>query len=404
MKASVLSSIPKAIIYQPRTGWVRADSVVDGDTKATIDKLNKEIAKYQKELQKLNSDLKEKGDKCQFLETSNQEAQQEIATLQKKIKQLQEELNKLKSQEEQNRKDQSALKQSYQNAQDKISDVASDLESLLKKLKGSNVLEKSSLEIDAVDVSETDVSIKLEDSKESENMLLGADTITIPGTDVSFNMVHVEGGTFMMGANDGDSLAKDNEKPAHQITLSDYWIGEIQVTQELWKTVMGKNPSYHTGDPNRPVERVSWVDCKAFIRKLNKLTGMKFRLPTEAEWEFAARGGNKSKGYKFAGGDDIYDVAWFEDNSGQEAHPVCDLDPNELGLYDMNGNVYEWCQDWYGRYSEDAQSNPTGPSFGDGRVVRGGSWASAYERCRVSCRTSSEPKSRYTGVGLRLAL
>ncbi|MFW5568096.1 MAG: formylglycine-generating enzyme family protein [Bacteroidales bacterium] len=216
---------------------------------------------------------------------------------------------------------------------------------------------------------------------------------------VSFKMIAVKGGTFQMGSDDGYEW----EKPVHQVTLSDYYIGETEVTQELWTAVMGSNPLKFTGNMQRPVEMVSWNDCQTFISKLNELTGETFRLPTEAQWEYAARGGNKSKGYTYSGGDAIDDVAWHEYNSGGITHPVKTKAPNELGIYDMTGNVYEWCSDWYGSYSSAAQTDPTGPSTGSYRLIRGGSWGSDATYCRVASRGSSTPTFSYISLGLRLA-
>ena len=227
-------------------------------------------------------------------------------------------------------------------------------------------------------------------------------TFTVKG--VSFTMIPVEGGTFTMGATSeqgGD--AYDDEKPAHRVTLSDYYIGETEVTQALWKAVMGSNPSSFKGD-QRPVESVSWNDCQEFIKKLNALTGRNFRLPTEAEWEYAARGGNKSKGYKYAGSNTIDDVAWYDDNSNDKTHPVKGKQANELGLYDMSGNVWEWCSDWFGDYSSSAQTNPTGPATGSDRVGRGGSWYCNAGICRVSIRNYFTPGNGNYYLGLRLAL
>ncbi|MBR4886219.1 MAG: formylglycine-generating enzyme family protein [Muribaculaceae bacterium] len=218
-------------------------------------------------------------------------------------------------------------------------------------------------------------------------------------------MVSVAGGTFTMGATSEQCWdAESKEKPAHQVTLSDYMICKTEVTQELWQAVMGKNRSRFKGD-NLPVENVSWNDCQKFIKKLNKLTGLNFRLPTEAEWEYAARGGNKSKGYTYSGSYDIDSVAWYTfttNDSGTK--PVATKAPNELGLYDMSGNVYEWCSDWYGDYSSDSQTNPQGPTSGSYRVCRGGSWRYYQRRCRVSFRDYYSPGLRYEGLGLRLAL
>ena len=230
----------------------------------------------------------------------------------------------------------------------------------------------------------------------------GNETITVNG--VSFTMIKVEGGTFRMGATSeqgGD--AYDDEKPVHSVTLSDYYIGETEVTQELWEAVMGSNPSYFKGS-QKPVESVSWYDCKEFITKLNKLTGKNFRLPTEAEWEYAARGGNKSKGYKYSGSNTIDNVTWYSGNSGSATHNVKTKSPNELGIYDMSGNVYEWCEDWKGGYSSGSQTNPTGPSSGFNRVGRGGSWSGNARYCRVSYRNYYFPDYRFSNLGLRLCL
>lgn len=217
-------------------------------------------------------------------------------------------------------------------------------------------------------------------------------------------MVKVEGGTFTMGAtSEQGSDAFDKEKPTHKVTLSDYMIAKIEVTQELWQAVMGSNPSYFKGN-NLPVEHVSWNDCQEFIKKLNSLTGLNFRLPTEAEWEYAARGGNKSKGYKYSGSNDIDSVAWYYGNSSSKTHAVATKSPNELGLYDMSGNVWEWCSDWYGSYSSGSQTNPKGPSSGSYRVNRGGSWVSNAGYCRVSFRNGYYPGNRSSRLGLRLAL
>ena len=220
---------------------------------------------------------------------------------------------------------------------------------------------------------------------------------------VTFKMIRVDGGTFTMGAtSEQGNDAYDDEKSAHQVTLSSYYIGETEVTQALWQAVMGSNPSYFSGS-NKPVESVSWNDCQDFIRRLNALTGENFRLPTEAEWEFAARGGNKSWGYKYAGSNNIDNVAWYYNNSNAKGenssdygtHNVATKSPNELGLYDMSGNVWEWCQDWYGSYSSGSQTN-----F---RVSRGGSWFNSARDCRVSNRDDRIPDHR-DGLGLRLAL
>ena len=227
-------------------------------------------------------------------------------------------------------------------------------------------------------------------------------TFTVNG--VSFEMVYVEGGTFDMGATtEQGSDANSNEYPVHRVTLSDYYIGRCEVTQELWEAVMGSNPSNFRG-AQKPVEWVSWNDCQNFIKKLNSLTGRTFRLPTEAEWEYAARGGNKSRHYKYSGSNNIFDVAWHGDNSGDKTHAVGTKTANELGIYDMSGNVYEWCSDWYGGYSAGAQTNPQGPSSGSFRVLRGGGWSGNAWLCRVSNRFNIDPSSSRSNDGLRLVL
>ena len=231
---------------------------------------------------------------------------------------------------------------------------------------------------------------------------------------VSFDMIWVEGGTFCMGAtSEQGNDAYGDEEPVHSVTLSGYYIGKTEVTQALWESVMCSNPST-IQDNDLPVENVSWDDCQEFIRKLNSLTGQNFRLPTEAEWEFACRGGNNSRGYKYSGGNDIDNVAWNTDNSGRKTwlrgisgrrvHHVATKLPNELGIYDMSGNVFEWCSDWYGDYSIHAQTNPKGSDDGVYRVLRGGSWGINARSCRSSYRSGGSPSFRSSYLGLRLAL
>ena len=225
-------------------------------------------------------------------------------------------------------------------------------------------------------------------------------TFTVNG--VSFVMVPVEGGTFQMGSN----YAEPEEGPEHAVTLDNYYIGQTEVTQALWYAVMGTNPSYFHGS-SLPVEFIKWRECQEFIFKLNILTGQKFRLPTEAEWEYAARGGNKSKGYQYSGSNDIDAVAWYGDNSGTKTHEVATKLPNELGIYDMSGNVWEWCQDWYNSkyFNNSPSKNPTGPLKGSRRVCRGGSWRkSDIKDCYVFVRGSFQSWNWSAFHGLRLAL
>ena len=196
---------------------------------------------------------------------------------------------------------------------------------------------------------------------------------------------------------------QSNELPTHQVTLSSYYICTTEVTQELWTAVMGSNPSYFVGT-NLPVERVTWNDCQYFLDKLNAISGRQFRLPTEAEWEYAARGGDKSLGYKYAGSNDVASVAWYKSNSCDRTCPVASKEPNELGLYDMSGNVWEWCQDFFGSYSNEPEENPQGPITGYNKVLRGGSWFDDASHQRVSYRLSNTPTIVEYNRGLRLAL
>ncbi len=249
------------------------------------------------------------------------------------------------------------------------------------------------------------------------------DILTFTVNGVRFNMVRVDGGMFQMGATKEQGRALDGEKPAHSVTLNSYYIGETEVTQELWEAVMDSNPSLFKGDKN-PVENVSWDDCKIFIKELNSLTGQQFRLPSEAEWEFAARGGNMSQHHKYSGSNMLDDVAWYWRNSGDKYlsgskwwskkvlennckhHPVGMKKANELGIYDMSGNVCEWCEDWYEEdyYSRSPQKNPKGPDNGSRRITRGGHFGFDDECCRVSDRSINEPGSRFSSNGFRLAL
>ena len=212
--------------------------------------------------------------------------------------------------------------------------------------------------------------------------------------------VKVKGGTFTMG-----DAAYEDAKP-HKVKLSSFYIQKTEVTQELWEAVMGSNPSSFKACPNCPVEQVSWVDIQQFISKLNAKTGKTYSLPTEAEWEFAARGGKKSKGYKYAGSNEIEAVAWYKENSEDKTHTVGQKSPNELGIYDMSGNVWEWCSDWYGEsyYGSSASTDPQGPASGSYRVLRGGGWGSAAARCRVAHRSSSSPGNRSNSGGFRVLL
>lgn len=272
---------------------------------------------------------------------------------------------------------------------------------------------------------------------------------------VVFKMIRVEGGTFTMGATPEQVDAQEQDRPAHKVTLSTYYIGETEVTQELWNAVMANNPSHFAPtksnaqcsyenfvldakrlseaypgmvriptreewdavmSPGRsmqqPVEWVSWNDCQEFCRRLSLITGKTFRLPTSAEWEYAARGGNKSKGYIYSGSNNPDDVAWYKDNAfdvgeghrDYGTHPVKSKKPNELGIYDMSGNVLEWCSDWWENYTAKAETNPQGPATGEWKVLRGGQWGTYGREGRVSNRTNNHVGGKNDFTGLRIVL
>ena len=222
---------------------------------------------------------------------------------------------------------------------------------------------------------------------------------------VSFKMVRVEGGSFSMGATEEQGTdAYPNEKPAHKVTLPSFCIGETEVTESLWLAVMGNNSSFFSDSPDKPMVNVSWMECQKFIIKLNGLTGKSFRLPTEAEWEYAARGGNQSKHYKYSGSNNINDVAWHGGNSDGKTHAVKTKAPNELGIYDMSGNVWEWCEDLYDDYSPIPQTAPKGAITGTKYINRGGCWDVDSRNCRVTYRNSFTSSYRSYYIGLRLAL
>ena len=232
------------------------------------------------------------------------------------------------------------------------------------------------------------------------------ETITVKG--VSFKMLRVDAGSFMMGSPDDDPDAGgiySDEKPQHQVTLGTYAIGETEVTQALWKAVMGYNPSRNTGD-DLPVEEISWDEAQSFVKKLSSLTGRSFRLPTEAEWEFAARGGKYSKGYRFSGSDDVYEVSWNYENSNGVTHPVATKKSNELGLYDMSGNVWEWCLDWYdfSYYKNSPAENPCRLLASDYHIHRGGSIEYILTDLRVAMRGDYINPPSNSMRGLRLVL
>jgi formylglycine-generating enzyme required for sulfatase activity len=219
-------------------------------------------------------------------------------------------------------------------------------------------------------------------------------------------MVFVEGGTFTMGCTEEQgSDCIYNEKPAHQVTVGNFYIGKYEVTQAQWRNVMGSDPPelHFKSCDQCPVENISWNDIEEFIKKLNDQTMRKYRLPTEAEWEYAARGGQKSRGHKYAGSNNLDEVAWYDKNSDDKTHSVGGKKPNELGVYDLSGNVREWCSNWYINYTSDSVTNPFGPGLGSLRVFRGGSWDSNTRYCRSLVRLYSTPGDRLADLGFRLA-
>lgn len=239
----------------------------------------------------------------------------------------------------------------------------------------------------------------------TSTLSLPVSQISIPVKDgISIEMVKVEAGKFSMEVTTEYDDVFDDNNSFYQVTLTNnYYIGKYEVTQALWQTVMGNNPSMFKGD-NLPVEQVSWNDCQEFISKLSKMTDRKFRLPTEAEWAFAAQGGNQSKGYKYSGSNKVFEVAWYADNSEGRTHSVGSKQANELGIYDMSGNVEEWCQDWYDTHIGSSLTNPTGPTNGTKHVTRGGHWDLIAHNCNHSFRYHFSPECRRDFLGFRLAL
>ena len=228
---------------------------------------------------------------------------------------------------------------------------------------------------------------------------------------LSLSMVYVKGGTFSMGATEEQVGAGSVEKPVHEVTLKDFYIGKFEITQAQWAAVMettlseiineyGLTP-YGVGD-DFPMYDITWTEAYIFCERLSTRTGKTYRLPTEAEWEYAARGGQNADNTMYAGGNDIDEVAWYQDNGGEAAHPVGQKKPNALGLYDMSGNVWEWCGDWYAAYPSEAQDNPKGPVQGTNRVIRGGSWNGVADYSRVSSRGSYAPGYRAMSRGFRV--
>lgn len=213
-------------------------------------------------------------------------------------------------------------------------------------------------------------------------------------------LVYVEGGTFQMGDRRGEPM----ESFVHPVSISSFYIGKYEVTQREWREIMGSNPSAFDNCPECPVEKVSYDEATIFLKRLSEKTGKHYRLPTEAEWEYAARGGNKSMGYPYAGGNNTGSIGWYDKNAKKSTHPAGKKQPNELGIYDMSGNIYEWCSDWFKDryYKSSPRDNPKGPPYGDARVIRGGSWKFNVKELKVTNRKFVRPSSKYNDVGLRV--
>ncbi len=218
---------------------------------------------------------------------------------------------------------------------------------------------------------------------------------------IQMNMVWVTGGTFIMG----DNMGELDEKPAREVVINGFAMSKYPVTQRQWEVIMGFNNSDYKACTECPIDNVSWKDAQEFIRRLNLMSGKHYTLPTEAEWEFAAKGGGGNKSYIFSGSDNIEVVAWHAGNSERRPHVVGEKAPNQLGLYDMTGNMWEWCQDKYGRfyYEENIKYSPEGPKDGVGRVRRGGSWFTSAKNCRNSSRSHVNEDYKDNSVTIRLA-
>lgn len=236
-------------------------------------------------------------------------------------------------------------------------------------------------------------------TKERDSLM----AVSILNLDSDF--VFVQGGSFEMGLPDTSTVeAGWLEKPRHKVTVKSFYMLKTLVTQALWSSIMDTNPSFHKNCLTCPVENVSWFDAQKFISKLNTLTKKHYRLPTEAEYEYAARGGNKDRGLDYSGSNNINDVGWYTDNSEGQSHPVGEKKTNELGLFDMSGNMWEWCSDWYGLYYKGSPSdNPQGPANGEKKVVRGGTWLSLDEGCTVVSRGALNPAFKNKFTGFRIA-
>lgn len=265
--------------------------------------------------------------------------------------------------------------------------------------------------------SESEVDVKIGENtvldeimKKSCDIIQNGNRMEIIINNVSFSMLKVDGGFFTMGGTPEQPKPNTDETPTHKVSLSDYYIGETEVTNDLWEAVMGvnfsllNNNAYSSTDLDMPKTNITWNECQRFINRLNSMTGLLFSLPTEAQWEYAARGGKQSHNYIYSGSNTPKDIAWYEKNSGEYVQQVKRKQPNELGIYDMSGNVWEWCSDWYAPYSNEEQNNPQGPQNGKARVMRGGCVANKDKFLRLSSRNCSNPEEQANALGMRLVL
>ena len=419
--AEFISNLRNQDIEVPESTEVIPDPAeVERKLKESEEKVAKEKAEVERKLKEAEEKAaKEKAETERKLKEAKEKAAKEKAEVERKRKEAEEKAanekaeteRKLKEAKEKAAKEKAATERKRKEAEDNAAKERAETERKRKRKRKRLWMATFIVAIFVVAIfvvwqmAYSNNNKVEEDLPKETEASFSYGTLTVNG--INYNMVWVEGSTLRMDTNKNqnrpNSGPSDGE-PVHNETLSGYFIGETEVTQALWKAVMGSNPSGFKGD-NLPVEMVSWDDCQEFISKLNSLTGQNFRLPTEAEWEFACRGGNNSRGYKYSGSNDIDSVAWYKDNSGGNTHPVATKLPNELGIYDMNGNVREWCSDRYGEFSSGTPSNPE-VSYDASlyRVNRGGSWSDLAKYCRFSFRYGDNPDYRYDSVGLRLVL
>lgn len=284
----------------------------------------------------------------------------------------------------------------------KLADAEANRNDIIKKIKSGIPIVNIKFS-DELTNAEPKWNVFVTDSVNYTDIDTGAKVIKIKES--LFKMVLVKRDSFIMGASLQEGGENKDEQILHEVTLDSFYIGETPVTQDLWNTIMEYNPC-KIKNKKLPVTNVSWEDCQSFIKKLNDITDLKFRLPSEAEWEFSARGGIKGKlnGYKYSGSNTITDIMWYSKNSENHPHEVSQKRPNELGLFDMSGNVWEWCNDWYASYDKRSVFNPTGPAIGEKKVCRGGSFLSVAKDCRNTIREKDFPDEKSEDLGFRLAL